>query len=228
MNRGPVPPTAYEKALTSAASNVHVVSVSKTPEKIIKSIGEEGSENSESSQTATTGKPKLLFYRANKALGDDGRLSRRVEQIALFLSAPPEYNNANSYTRPDFRSGILAKYFDVQIIDVGPNSGAPLGQKAAIVIYDSNNEKVATLNANEALSSKLVGTMNAVLKKDGLDVYGTVIKASSVLNKLYQIEIDLQKLLKRNQTRSIKERVAFNTKVKNQGLKVYKELLAGL
>lgn len=202
--------------------------MTKTPEKIIKSIGDDASESGGDTQTANAVKPKLLFYRANKALGDDGRLSRRVEQIGLFLTAPPAYNNANSYTRPDFRSGILAKYFDVQIIDVGPNSGAPLGQKAAIVIYNSNNEKVATLNANEALSSKLVSTMNGVLKKDGLDVYGTVIKASSVLNKLYQIEIDLQKLLKRNQTRSIKERVALNTKVKNQGLKVYKDLLTGL
>lgn len=212
-------------ALSNVASSVHVASVTApAPEKVESSIGDSGS--SDSAKAAPAGKPKLLFYRSN-GQGDPARLSRRIEQIILFTKAPPKYNNANSYTKPDFRAGILAKYFDVQTIDIEANSGAPLGDSPAVVIFDSSNERVATLSAGEILSGKLVSTMNKVLKEDGLSVYRTVIKASSVLTKVYQIEIDLQKLEKRRKTRYISEQIALNKKVKNQGLEMYKKIMSG-
>ncbi len=202
---------------------MHVASV--TPPKNQKAISSVGEDTSSSNATAS-GKPKLLFYRTS-AKGDPGRLSRKIEQIVLFTAAPPKYNNANNYTRPDFRAGILAMYFEVQTIDIKPNSGAPLGDSPAVVIYDSNNDKVATLSASDIFSGKLVGTMKHVLKKDGLDVYRTVVKASSVLTKLYQIEIDIQKLQKRRKTKYVTQQLALNNKVKNEGLAYYKKLMSG-
>lgn len=212
-------------ALSNVASSVHVANVSlPAPEKVESSIGDSG--NSDSSQAAPVGKPKLLFYRFN-GQGDQARLSRKIEQIILFTKAPPKYNNANSYTKPDFRAGILAKYFDVQTIDIAPNSGAPFGDAPAVVIFDSSNEKVATLNAGEILAGKLVSSMKNVLEEDGLSVYRNVLKASSVLTKVYQIEIDLQKLQKRRKTRYVNEQIALNKKVKNEGLAMYKKIMSG-
>lgn len=212
-------------ALSNVASSVLAASVTAPqPDNVESSIGDSG--NTKTTKAAPAGKPKLLFYRSN-AQGDPSRLSRKIEQIILFTKAPPKYNNANSYTKPDFRAGILAKYFDVQTIDIKENSGAPLGDMPAIVIYDSNNEVASTLSAGEILSGKLVATMNHVLKEDGLSVYSNVLKASAVMTKVYQIEIDLQKLEKRRKTRYVSQQIAMNKKVKNEGLAMYKKILSG-
>lgn len=225
MNRGPVPPTAYEKALTNISGQVVKVCRGAEDAPATASPGE-SDDPSDDKATKTDARPKIVFYKT-EAKGDPGRLSRKIEQIALFTTAANEYNNANSYTTPDFRAGLAARYFDVEIIDLDKASDPPVSpeQGPLIVLHSSAGEEVARLGGSSAVSSNLYSQMRSVLRDEGKDIHSDVIKAAIVLTKLYLVEIQIQKLEKRS-GRNIDRKLEAYNEAKQTGLKKYREQLA--
>ena len=208
-----------------AAANVHEVSIDATVPDV--SIGSAG--QTDSSTASSGARPKLILYRTS-AVGGQGQLSRRIEQIVLFTKVPSKFNNANSYTKPDFRAGIASKFFDIETIDVkkgDTHHPVKYSQAPAVILLDSEGNTVAKLNGSKAASGKLYAYMVSILRKEGKDVSKLVPKAARVLTKLYVLEIDIQKLEKRNPSRSINERLAILSRIKSKGIAQYRKVMTG-
>jgi hypothetical protein len=225
VSRGPVPPSAYENALTEMAAHMMKVQVSAKADAKASSSGSSDSDSSSTTQVATTGKPQLIFYKVSKG-GEHARLSRKFEQVILFTQTPPKYNNANSYTRPDFRSGLAAKYFDIKVVDLSKEKSADVSLKQApmIVVKNTAGDEVAKLTTGAIDSGRMYSTLLRVLKEDGLDQRKAIIKANTTLMKLYTVEIELQKLAKRT-GRNIKKLTTEYKKLKAVGQAKLDEIL---
>lgn len=224
---GTAPPSAYENALTDISKQVRGVSVGISPQA---KQGVTTPDKQKDADKSTDGKarPRLVFYKVTDG-GDPARLSRKFEQIVLFTQPPPEHNNANSHTKPDFRSGLAAKYFDIETVDVtkGAADGVSPTQAPVIVVKNSAGEEVARANAGAINSGALYATLTNVLRDEGLDVRENILKAHGTMMKLYLIEIEIQKLKKRtgkNIDRLLKDYEA----AKAKGHEELKEILSSV